>query len=336
MNFPKIIYIQNLQIPLVFVFLFLGLLAWLFVMWYEGRRDGFDEERLFDLSFLSLISGGLAYYFVNWYLTRLSIYTPNSIILKADHWFNLLFFVFSFSLVPTLLLCKKWRWSRYRILDIFVLALSILGFFVSLGVYLFYWENSVMPFLILLPSLYALVLRYRGYKFQSGLIFSLMLVFFIPYIYIFYKKSGYLIFCGLLFTMSLVNLYFRERKIMQKRNLPKEFIDKARGLLLKKEKQIGHEQKLLIKEDPYLQSGRETGNAEDIDEAILEDVAKDLTDIKLGFLGAAILQVRKALARIKIGKYGICENCGEQIEAARLKAYPEATLCLKCSKKLEK
>ena len=37
-----------------------------------------------------------------------------------------------------------------------------------------------------------------------------------------------------------------------------------------------------------------------------------------------------ALEKIKKGKYGICEKCGQQISIKRLKFYPEARTCLKC------
>ena len=48
-----------------------------------------------------------------------------------------------------------------------------------------------------------------------------------------------------------------------------------------------------------------------------------------------IIQTRKALTRIKIGKYGICEDCSILIDTDRLMAYPEATLCTKCQAKRE-
>jgi DnaK suppressor protein len=44
-------------------------------------------------------------------------------------------------------------------------------------------------------------------------------------------------------------------------------------------------------------------------------------------------RTKKALLDLKSGKYGKCENCGKQIEAARLEALPTATLCLACSRK---
>lgn len=43
--------------------------------------------------------------------------------------------------------------------------------------------------------------------------------------------------------------------------------------------------------------------------------------------------ISKSLARLRSGTYGKCENCGKQIEVARLEAMPIATLCLSCSKK---
>ncbi len=46
-------------------------------------------------------------------------------------------------------------------------------------------------------------------------------------------------------------------------------------------------------------------------------------------------QVDHALARLAAGTYGICENCGKPIPAARLEARPFATLDVECQEKLE-
>ncbi len=43
-----------------------------------------------------------------------------------------------------------------------------------------------------------------------------------------------------------------------------------------------------------------------------------------------ISQVRRALARIEDGTYGLCQQCGQTILDDRLDALPEATLCLSC------
>lgn len=53
-------------------------------------------------------------------------------------------------------------------------------------------------------------------------------------------------------------------------------------------------------------------------------------------LSTALIETRKALTKIKIGKYGICENCGKMIDTDRLAAMPTATLCVSCEKKRER
>jgi RNA polymerase-binding protein DksA len=58
------------------------------------------------------------------------------------------------------------------------------------------------------------------------------------------------------------------------------------------------------------------------DLSLLEN-ARDLLD-----------QVERALKRVAEGTYGKCANCGKNIEAARLKALPHASLCISC-KRLE-
>jgi len=46
-----------------------------------------------------------------------------------------------------------------------------------------------------------------------------------------------------------------------------------------------------------------------------------------------ISKVDHALARIKTGYYGICENCGTAIPIERLDVLPYSTLCVECAAK---
>jgi DnaK suppressor protein len=48
-----------------------------------------------------------------------------------------------------------------------------------------------------------------------------------------------------------------------------------------------------------------------------------------------LAQVEAALARFGQGVYGLCEQCGQQIDPARLKALPYASLCMSCQQRLE-
>lgn len=47
-----------------------------------------------------------------------------------------------------------------------------------------------------------------------------------------------------------------------------------------------------------------------------------------------LVQVTDALERFEQGTYGICEQCGSEIDPARLKALPYVTLCLHCQQRL--
>lgn len=46
-------------------------------------------------------------------------------------------------------------------------------------------------------------------------------------------------------------------------------------------------------------------------------------------------EIKAALARVDEGEYGVCEECGEEIGLARLRAQPTATLCVHCKSLLE-
>ncbi len=43
-----------------------------------------------------------------------------------------------------------------------------------------------------------------------------------------------------------------------------------------------------------------------------------------------LVEVEKALQKLDDGTFGYCEECGTEIDTARLKAIPYASLCLKC------
>ena len=48
-----------------------------------------------------------------------------------------------------------------------------------------------------------------------------------------------------------------------------------------------------------------------------------------------IKKIKKALARIENGTFGICEKCGEDISKQRLNARPVTTQCIECKTKEE-
>jgi len=148
--------------------------------------------------------------------------------------------------------------------------------------------------------------------------------------------SGGLLFNSTLVTIGLLTLIFRLRRNMKsKRNLPVDILAKLKEGLLRKNKRVVSQQRLMSTEDPYLQKGRTEGNSDDVDEAHLEDNFKTVFDAQKGVLEKVSDSVKRALGKMEKGEYGVCEKCGAPIDAARLKAYPEATLCSDCARKEE-
>lgn len=49
-----------------------------------------------------------------------------------------------------------------------------------------------------------------------------------------------------------------------------------------------------------------------------------------------ITKIDEALDRIADGTFGVCEECGEQIGAERLRARPVTTLCIECKNEQER
>ncbi|MFH0863928.1 MAG: TraR/DksA C4-type zinc finger protein [Candidatus Gottesmanbacteria bacterium] len=88
-------------------------------------------------------------------------------------------------------------------------------------------------------------------------------------------------------------------------------------------------------EDPFNDTDRLIDNAS-IDTEVKEQEGHERVEaIKLE-LSKNLVRIRKALTKIKIGKYGICERCGKMIDTDRLAVMPAAELCLECEKKKEK
>lgn len=48
-----------------------------------------------------------------------------------------------------------------------------------------------------------------------------------------------------------------------------------------------------------------------------------------------VKKIKEALQRIEDGQFGVCDECGEDIGFARLKARPMTTMCIKCKSRQE-
>lgn len=75
---------------------------------------------------------------------------------------------------------------------------------------------------------------------------------------------------------------------------------------------------------------REGRSPDWVDQASDEGAARLLADLTERER-AEVAEIDAALARIERGTYGTCLACGAPVEPGRLKAIPEARLCLACS-----
>ena len=71
------------------------------------------------------------------------------------------------------------------------------------------------------------------------------------------------------------------------------------------------------------------------------DVIRLNEDREMSFATRSLLVERanklaEALERLRDGEYGLCEECGEPIAPARLRAMPEVARCVRCQDRLER
>jgi len=88
----------------------------------------------------------------------------------------------------------------------------------------------------------------------------------------------------------------------------------------------------IAEEDPFIDSRRVSDNASP-DTDVVEQIGHARAKALESQINRKLIQVKKALTRIKIGKYGLCEKCGRMIDTDRLMIMPETTICIKCEKK---
>ena len=86
-------------------------------------------------------------------------------------------------------------------------------------------------------------------------------------------------------------------------------------------------------------SGQELGfvnQSKITDDDGLADAAAEMEVAMVMRESQELQEIEAALARIDDGSYGSCYDCGEDIDQARLKAYPAARRCLPCQEKHER
>ncbi|MFA6098918.1 MAG: TraR/DksA C4-type zinc finger protein [Patescibacteria group bacterium] len=115
--------------------------------------------------------------------------------------------------------------------------------------------------------------------------------------------------------------------------MEKEIVEQVKGKLLERKQQLVAQLEEMTKEktfdkDRVQAKWEEMGDKEE-DSAV--EVAQYQDNISLERnLETNLEKIEIALQKIEKGKYGLCEKCGNEINAERLLANPEARHCLKC------
>ena len=84
--------------------------------------------------------------------------------------------------------------------------------------------------------------------------------------------------------------------------------------------------------DPLLDTGGVATDPADDADALADH---ERTEMLVGNAQAMLADINTALARLAAGSYGICTNCGREIDPRRLEALPWASLCIDCQAALE-
>ncbi len=76
--------------------------------------------------------------------------------------------------------------------------------------------------------------------------------------------------------------------------------------------------------------------SDDINNAASDLIERDKTQALIFSLERKVESIDYAIDQAQEIGYGICENCGKQIEPERLEIFPETTLCIDCKRLSEK
>lgn len=120
---------------------------------------------------------------------------------------------------------------------------------------------------------------------------------------------------------------------MQKIVFPKQLLGPLTNFFMGELSKLKKQKKQAEKSDPTRDPSRLSVNS--VEENVDEQLDHESAQMRVKFLGKRMVQVRKAMTRLKIGKYGLCEKCGNLIDTDRLAVYPETTLCIKCQSERE-
>jgi len=327
--FARYFFCGSVALTLIF------LLSGGFVFWKILKIKGYKQSNIFDsflaLIFFGLILGKLFYVAFAW--SKCCGSSLAGCLVSRD--FSLIGLTLGV-LVTAYFLAKIWRWDIF-VLFAFLFSGTALAFGGRQDLWLGVFDLSLYAVLLVvgliirslsrIPSgfFYLLaVLLYFGWQLARGLITagqSFRLAFLTPDQWWCCLMLGYV-------TLNLLRLFMPKSKNAVSEN----FLQKIEKDLSKEEKDLSSQIQKLSENDPYLATDRADDNAEPADD-VMEDLGHDDTTISLSILQRTLRRIRTALKRIKRGRYGKCERCGQPITQSRLTAIPTTKICSGCAEK---
>lgn len=165
------------------LFLTLGYLAATFILWREGKRQGYNDEKLLDLSVISLVAAlvGGRIYFV---LLNPSLFSEEPINSLA-FWQG--GFAYHGALIAVLIIgayfVRRWKWSFFQVADISSLSASAALVLGKIGAFLAgldFGKETSLPWGVNFPGLIGLrhpVQLYEAAGYFIILVFLLILYY---------------------------------------------------------------------------------------------------------------------------------------------------------------
>lgn len=313
--------------------LFLAVFLASFLIWQQSRRQGLSEEKVFDTFlltvFMSLIGGRVGYVVAFWPIFASDL----SRIFLINHYPGLEFcWALGTGLIAAILAARSLDLDAGVLLDIFALAFSWAAVVVLVGIAGSVW--LIVALLILALGLawwhrrVSLTADLGSLARQGGILASFYLIFFLICFLMLMgsARREETIFYLVLLFISAVFLMIK---------FPADVLSQIKRHLETKAAEAQARLKTLKKEDPFTDKSRLLDRASEDTDAQTK-AGHERVEAMQRQLGLILVQTRKALTEIRLGKYGICEACGKMIDTDRLAAMPAATLCLTCEKKREK
>lgn len=298
-----------------------GFLVSSFLLWRAAREEARDEEKIIDLM-LTCVFWGAVFGRVAFIATHFNDFGTD-----FGRWFLFVkypgFALFGI-IAGVILVLRKNFWELGDLFSRPVTVLMVFGYF---------GQNK--------------------YHF-AGLYFGLLLVFLLvnrkvknyPEWRKLFEKPGMLALLFLIFTFAInlsviaiggVFLFlFRYNKFTKTMiKFPSQVLAGIKKYLEDRKSNVEHQLKELKKEDPFEDKTRLLDQAANDSEAN-QKAGHERTQVLINQMNAVLIETRKALTKIKIGNYGICDKCKKMIDTDRLAAMPTATLCVNCAKKKTK